>query len=121
MRRRLLLVALLAGGLAAAGAAAFGNATTSSLDARGSATALARAELADVPAPSALSRARDGLGREHDSRRDLAAALGVALVLTLAGGWWLARERAARVRHARPLAIRRTRAPPGMPITVRYC
>ena len=121
MRRRLLLVALLAGGLAAAGAAAFGNATTSTLDARGTATALARAELADVPAPTALSRVRDGFGREHDTRRDLAAALGVALVLVLAGGWWIARDRAARVRHARPLTIRRTRAPPGMPATIRCC
>ena len=121
MRRRLLLLALLAGGLATAGGAAFGNVAASNHDARVPATALARAELADVPAPTALSRVRDGFGREHDARRDVAAALGVALVLTLAGGWWLARERAARVRHARPLAIRRTRAPPGMPATVRCC
>jgi hypothetical protein len=121
MRRRLLLLALLAGGLTTAGGAALGNAAASGHDARFPTTALARAELADVPAPTALSRARDGLGREHDTRRDVTAALGVALVLTLAGGWWLARERAARVRHALPLTIRRTRAPPGMPHTVRCC
>jgi hypothetical protein len=120
MRRRLLLLVLLSGGLATAGGAALGDAATSGRDTHAPATAFARAELADVPTP-ALSRVRDALGREHDARRDVTAALGVALVLTLAGGWWLARDRAARARHARPLTIRRTRAPPGMPATVRCC
>jgi hypothetical protein len=118
MHRRLLLVALLAGGLATAGGAALGNAATSGHDAHVPATALARAEIADVAVPTALSRVRDGFGRDHDARRDVAVALGVALVLTLAGGWWLARDRAARIRHVRPLTIRRTRAPPGMPVIV---
>jgi hypothetical protein len=85
------------------------------------APALARADVADVPASSALSRARDGIDRDHDTRREVATTLGVALVLTLAGAWWLARERTARFLHALPLAIRRTRAPPGMPATLHCC
>jgi len=85
MRRRLLLLALLAGGLATAGGATLDNAAAWGHDAHVAATALARAQLADVRAPTALARARDGLGREHDTRRDVTTALGVALVLTLAG------------------------------------
>jgi hypothetical protein len=45
-------------------------------------------------------------------------ALGLALALTLAGGWWLTREHIARVRSELLLTIRRTRAPPGVPATV---
>jgi hypothetical protein len=118
MRRRLLLVALLAGGLAIAGGVALGAPPASVLHAPTPATALGRADVADVPAPTVLTRVRDSFGRQHDVRRDVAATLGIALVLTLAGGWWLARERAARVRHVRPLSIRRTRAPPWMPANV---
>jgi hypothetical protein len=121
MRRRLLLLVLLAGGLATAGGATLSATAGSGPSGPVPATSFARAERADVPAPTALSRVRDGLGRDHDTRRDVAAALGVALVLTLAGGWWLARERAARVRHPRLLAARRTRAPPGMPATLHCC
>ena len=121
MRRRLLLLVLLAGGLATAGDATLSATAGSGPSGPVPATSFARAELADVPAPTALSRVRDGLGRDHDTRRDVAAALGVALVLTLAGGWWLTRERAARVRHPRLLATRRTRAPPGMPATLHCC
>src|SRR5215204_3244932 len=99
MRRRLLALALLAGGLATAGGATLDNAAAWGHDAHVAATALARAELADVPAPTALARARDGLGREHDTRRDVTTALGVALVLTLAGA-------GARARASRPLPPR---------------
>ena len=121
MRRPLLLLAVVVGALAAAGGAAFGSSVSSGHHATVAGPALARADVADVPAPTALSRTRDGLGRDHDTRRDVTAALGVALTLTLAGGWWLARERTARVRHAPPLATRRTRAPPGMPATLHCC
>jgi hypothetical protein len=118
VRRRALLLALLVGGLVAAGGATLGTAAAPGRDVTEGEAALARSDLADVPPPTALSRARDGFGRQLDSRRDVAAAIGIALVLTLAGGWWLARERAARVRHVRPLATRRTRAPPRTATTV---
>jgi hypothetical protein len=117
MRRRFLL-ALVAGGLAIAGGVALADQAAPSPDPGGSATSLDRAQLSDVPAPTALSRVRDGLGHGHDARRDLVAALGAALLLTLAGGWWLTRERAARVHLRRSLATPRTRAPPWMPTTV---
>jgi hypothetical protein len=118
MRRRALLLVLLVGGLAAVGGATLGSSAAHGRGLTPGVAALARADVADALAPTALSRDRDGLGRDHDTRRDVAAAIGIALVLTLAGGWWLARERAARVRHVRPLATRRTRAPPWMPATV---
>ena len=114
MRRRALLLAFLVGGLARrrhrrSGPEASLRATTVRPN---RATALARAELADAPAPTAFSRARDAFARDHDDRFNASAALAVALVLTLAGGWWLARERAARVRQPLLVATRRTRAPP---------
>ena len=118
MRRRALLLAFIVGGLASATGAAISTGVVPWHDAPGSATALARADLADVAAPTAISRARDHLGRDHDTRRDVAAALGIALVLTLSGGWWLARERAARSLHRRPCTTRRTRAPPLVPATI---
>jgi hypothetical protein len=118
VRRRLALLTLLAGALVAAGGAALVSRAAAEHDVVTPATALARAELADVPAPVALTRVRDTLARDHDARRDVAVALGVALVLTLAGGWWLARERTARVHLAHPLATPRTRAPPRLPAIV---
>jgi hypothetical protein len=122
MRRRGLLLAFivggLVGGLATATGAAIGTGAVHGHDSAGTARALARADLADVVAPSAISRGRDLLAREHDVRRDVAAALGIALLLTLGGGWWLARDRAARVLHRRPCTTRRPRAPPLVPATV---
>jgi len=118
MRRRALLLVVLVGGLAAVGGATLGSSTSHGRDLTARVAALARADVAEALAPAALSRDGAGLGRDHDARRDVAAAVGIALVLSLAGGWWLARERAARVRHVRPLAIRRTRAPPWTPATV---
>jgi len=122
MRRRALLLACivggLVGGLASAGGAAIGTGAVPGHDSPGSATALARAGLVDVAAPTALSRARDDLERDHDVRRDVAGALGLALVLALSGGWWLARERAARAFHRRTCPTRRTRAPPVVLATV---
>jgi hypothetical protein len=123
-RRVLLLRVLILGGLVAglAGAtgAAIGTGVVSAHDASGTATALARADFADVAAPTALSRVRDQLGRDHDTRGDVTAALGIALVLTLSGGWWLARERAARAVHRRTCTTRRTRAPPMVTATVHF-
>ena len=116
--RRVLLVAVLIGGLAVAGASVLGAGGTQPPDRASGTAALARAELADVPAPSALGRVRDAFGRDHHAGHDVPAALAVAFLLTLAGGWWLARDRAARVRHPEPVAYRRTRAPPVMPATV---
>jgi len=114
MRRRGLLLAFIVGGLVGGLASATGAAIATGAvpwhDAAGTASALARADLADVVAPSAISRGRDLLAREHDGRRDVAAALGMALLLTLSGGWWLARERAARALHRRPCTTRRPRA-----------
>ncbi|HEY3669334.1 MAG TPA: hypothetical protein VGN51_00230 [Acidimicrobiia bacterium] len=118
MRRRALLLAFLVAGLASATGAAIGTGAVPWHDSPGNATALARGDLADAAAPTALSRVRDQLGRDHDVRRDVAAALGIALILTLSGGWWLARERAARALHRRPSTTRRTRAPPLVPTTV---
>jgi uncharacterized membrane protein YfcA len=108
---------MLAGALASATGAAIGTGVVPGHDSPGTATALARADLVDVAAPSATSRGRDHLARDHDVRRDVAAALGIALILSLSG-WWLARERAARVFHRRPGTTRRTRAPPLVPATV---
>ena len=107
-------------GLAGATGAAIGSGVVSTHDASGTATALARADFADVAAPSALSRVRDQLGRDHDVRGDVTAALGIALVLTLSGGWWLARGRAARALHRRIRTTRRTRAPPMVTATVHF-
>jgi len=118
MRRRALLLALLVGGLAAAGTAGLVGSVVTGNDRPSSHTALARADLADAPAPTAFNRARDALARDHSDRLNTSAALAVFLVLTLAGGWWLARERAARVRRPRLVATRRTRAPPRQPAIV---
>jgi hypothetical protein len=117
MRRRALLLAILVGGIATAGAVAIGGGATPWPDPPPTGAAL-HAELADVPAPPAVARARDALGHDQDGKRDVPAALTVALVLTLAGGWWLARERAAHVRDATRVWNRRTRAPPGLPTIV---
>jgi hypothetical protein len=111
VRRRALLLALLVGGLSAAGATGPAGSVAASHDRPSDRAALAHADLADVPAPSAFSRARDALERDHHDRVIVPAVLGMAL-LTLAGGWWLARERAARVRRPLLIATRRTRAPP---------
>jgi hypothetical protein len=118
MRRRALLLAFLAGALAVAGGATLGADATPRNGMPLPTTALARAELADVPTPTALSRSRDDLGREQDTRRDVAVALALGLALILAAGWWLARERAARSHRPLPLAARRTRAPPRSPSIV---
>jgi len=118
MRHRAFLFAFLAGGIAAAGGAAFGTAAATWHDTPSQAPALARADLVDVPAPTTFTRARDASDREHGIGQGVVAALALAVALTLAGGWWLAREHAARVRHALLLAIRRTRAPPRVPVTV---
>ena len=72
------------------------------------------------PHPPRCRAVRDQLGRDHDVRGDVTAALGIALVLTLSGGWWLARERAARALHRRPRTTRRTRAPPMVTATVHF-
>jgi hypothetical protein len=118
MRRRwAVLLVVVAGGLAA-GSATLGNGSIQHPEATADGTTLARADLADVPAPAAASRARDGIAREHEVRRDVAAGLGLGLALTLAGGWWIARDRAARVRHRRPVTALRTRAPPRLPAIV---
>ncbi len=117
MRRRALLFVVLAGGLAGATGAAIGTGAVPWHDSPGT-TALARADLADVATPGAASRARDHLGRDHDVRRDVAAALGIGLILTMSGGFWFARERAAHALHRRPRAIPRTRAPPLVPAIV---
>ena len=118
MRRRALLLALFVGGLAAVGTVGLAGGVTAGTARPSSHPALARAELADAPAPTAFSRARDALARDHRDRLNTSAALAAALVLTLAGGWWLARERAARVRGSRLVATRRTRAPPRQPAIV---
>jgi uncharacterized membrane protein YccF (DUF307 family) len=123
VRRRVLVllrVFILGGlvvGLASATGAAISTGVVSAHDASGTPTALARVDFADVAAPVALSRVRDQLRRDHDAHGDIAAALGIALVLTLSG-WWLARERAARALHRRPRTTRRTRAPPMVTATV---
>ncbi len=118
MRRRALLLAFLVGGLAVAGTAGLAGSVTAGNDRPSNRAALARAELADAPAPTAFSRARDAFARDHGDRFNTSAALAVALVLTLAGGWWLARDRAARVRRPLLVATRRTRAPPRQPAIV---
>jgi hypothetical protein len=118
MRRRAFLLALLVGGLAAVGAVGLSGSGTPWHDPASTRSALARAELADVPAPTALTRTRDVLGRDADARYGIPAALAVALAITRAGGWWLARERAARVRPLVLVALRRTRAPPRLPSIV---
>ena len=120
VRRRVLLLLFVVVGLASATGAAIGTGVASGHDASGTATALARADFADVAAPTALSRVRDQLGRDHDVRGDVTAALGIALALTLSGGWWLTRERAARALHRRPSTTRRTRAPPMVTATVHF-
>ncbi len=118
MRRRAPLLAFLAGALVFAGGLALGSHAVVDHDTPLPTTALARAELADVPAPSALSRTRDDLGRDQDLRRDAAVTIAIGLTLTLAAGWWLARERRTRSHRALPFAILRTRAPPRMPAIV---
>jgi hypothetical protein len=118
MRPRALLFAVLAGAIVAAGGAAFGTAAATWHDTPTKAPALARADLVDVPAPSALTRTRDASDREHGIGHSVVAVLALAVALTLAGGWWLTREHAARVRHELLLTIRRTRAPPRVPVIV---
>jgi hypothetical protein len=118
MRRRAALLVVLAGALVAAGGVALESRAVAERDAPSRVAALARTELADVPAPTAVSRTRDGSTREHDLRGEVAVALGLALALTLSGAWWIARERTARLHGSRALAPRRTRAPPWMPATV---
>ena len=118
MRRRALLLAFLVGGLAVAGTAGLAGSVAGGQRPSVEPRRAARAELADAPAPTAFSRARDAFARDHDDRFNTSAALAVALVLTLAGGWWLARERAARVRQPLLVATRRTRAPPRQPAIV---
>jgi hypothetical protein len=118
MRRRALLVALLAGGLVASAGVALGS---GALEGHGTPTtpaAIARAELNDAAAPAAFSRARDHEGREHHAAHDVLVGLAIALALVSAGGWWLLRARARRDRGAVPVASWRTRAPPGLPVIV---
>jgi hypothetical protein len=117
MRSRALLFAFLAGAIAAAGGAAFGTAA-SWHDTPSKAPALARADLVDVPAPTAVIRARHASYRQHGIGQSVVAVLALAVALTLAGRWRLTREHAARVRHELLLTIRRTRAPPRMPVIV---
>ena len=121
MRRRALLLAFLVGGLAVAGTAGLaakrrGAATT----VRRTAPRSARAELADAPAPTAFSRARDAFARDHDDRFNaVRRPRGRPRAHRWRGGWWLAHERAARVRPPLLVATRRTRAPPRQPAIVR--
>jgi hypothetical protein len=117
VRRRALLLALLVAALAAIGAVGSSSGATPWHDPGSARRALARGELADVPAPTALTRSRDVLGRDLDGY-GVPAALAVAFVLTLAGGWWLARERAARVLASVLVTRRRPRAPPRLPSVV---
>ena len=118
MRRRALLLALVAGGLAAGASVAFG--APPALERVSAHTAAsARSELADVPASTVVTRGRDALGRDHDVRRGADAVLAAALALVLAGGVFLRRERDALARLALAAGGHRPRAPPfGMPMTV---
>jgi len=111
MRRALLLV-LLAGGLAGLGAAA-GPGNASWRDPGATTTALGRAEATDVPAPSALTRGRERLEREHGTR-GVIVVFSVAAALALAGAWWLRRARSGRLAWTFDVAGPRTRAPPVM-------
>jgi hypothetical protein len=115
MRRRALLLALVAGGLTAGASVALAVPRVLDRDVVARTAALARADLADVPAPSALARARDGIERGHEVHRDVAAVLTVVLAALLAGGWHLARSRVAAMRRSLALATRQPRAPPRMP------
>jgi hypothetical protein len=121
MRRRALLFALAAGGFAAVGGAAAGVGAIASHDPSESAIALTRTELADVPAPTVFARARDTLGRERDVQHDAAVALAITTALTLAGGWWLARQGTAHIGNTLAVARPRPRAPPvRVPTVVHY-
>lgn len=118
MRRRALLLALVAGGLAAGAGVAFG-APPALEHAHARTAAFARSELADVPAPSATTRGRDALERDHDVRHGVVAVLAIALAAVLAGGTFLRRERDVLARRSRAAGRRRPRAPPiRMPMTV---
>jgi hypothetical protein len=112
MRSRALLVALLAAAVAALGATASGAGPTPGRDGGTLTTALGRSDLVDVAPASAYSRVRDAAGREHDTRRDIAIALGLGLVLTLSVAWWLARERRSSSAPVGGAARLRRRAPP---------
>jgi hypothetical protein len=118
MRLRALLLVLLAGGFTAAGAVTVDVGAVPGHDTVERTIALARADLADVPAPSALSRTRDGAEHQHDTRRDVAVALFLAFGLSLLGGWWITRSTFPATRPRLVSARRRTRAPPVVPITV---
>ena len=111
MRRRALLLAFLVGGLAVAGTAGLAGSVAAGNDRPSSRTALARAELADAPAPTAFSRARDAFARDHDDRLNVSAALAVALVLTLR------RRLVARTRARRPRPPAPARRHPAHPRT----
>lgn len=112
MRRRALLLVFLAGGLVAASAAAYSGGALPWRNASAPLSAIARSDLADAPAPVSLDAARDALARHHDTRRDVAGAIGVVLALALGGGWWLTGDRNSRASVLRVRSTRRTRAPP---------
>ncbi len=118
MRRRALLLALVAGGLAAGAGATLGAPRTLDREVAARTAAMARAALADVPTASAFTRSRDAVDRGHDTHRDVAAVLAVVLAALLGGGWCLVRERGAAARRVLALATRQPRAPPRVPIAV---
>jgi len=117
MRRGAILLAVLTGALATAGGAALGNPLTSPRLSAVAATTLSRAELADTAGTGITAHIRDDATRDLDARRDLVAVLGVRLAPLLAC-WWLVVERRRASDRVGPRAIRRTRAPPWVPVTV---
>src|SRR5438876_22186 len=118
MRRRALLLALVAGALAAGAGATLGAPPTLDRAVVARTATLGRAELVDVPAASVFTRAHDTIDRGYDTHRDVAAVLTLVLAAILAGGWCLLRERGATVRRALAFATRQPRAPPRVPIPV---
>jgi hypothetical protein len=96
MRRRALLLVLLSGALAVGGAVAFGAAASTSRDTASTDAVLTRADFVDASLPSATPRGRDVEARDHGTRGDLAGWAGIAAVLALAAGWWVAAERPRR-------------------------
>jgi hypothetical protein len=119
MRRRALLLVLLATGLALGAGSALGRTASPWHDAPGRGTSLARAPVADVPSPTTVTRPRASVSGDLGARPDLAAVLGVALALILAGAWCLAAGRARRVTAVRPIPTCGSRAPPWLPAIVR--